>query len=476
MPQTMQNDSILLASRVTPSQRQLEWQQLEFYAFCHFGTNTFTGKEWGDGNAAPSLFAPKCLDAEQWVKEIKNAGMRALLLTCKHHDGFCLWPSKYTDYSVKNSPFRNGNGDVVKEVSDACRKYGIKFGVYLSPWDRHEKSYGKGAEYDDYFVNQLTELAENYGEIFCFWFDGACGEGKNGKKQVYDWNRYFALIREKQPNAVISICGTDVRWCGNEAGKYRSAEWSVVPSFVGNQQYTAERSQQTDDKDFAKQINGTANDLGSRNAINGVRDFIWYPCETDVSIRPGWFYHKSQDFRVKSVKKLMDIYYGTVGGNSALLLNIPPDKNGLISKYDVRVLRKLGKRLGQEFSENLAVNASVTASSEYGENKASNVISENGFWQCDESDSTPEITLEFDMPVKIDKAVLCENIETGQQIESFEIFADTADGFKKIGSGETVGAKRICCFKPIKTRRIKVKITSYRRIATIKQIELYCKN
>lgn len=475
MPQTMQNDSILLASRVTPSQRQLEWQQLEFYAFCHFGTNTFTGKEWGDGNAAPSLFAPKCLDAEQWVKEIKNAGMKALLLTCKHHDGFCLWPSKYTDYSVKNSPFRNGNGDVVKEVSDACRKYGIKFGVYLSPWDRHEKSYGKGAEYDDYFVNQLTELAENYGEVFCFWFDGACGEGKNGKKQVYDWNRYFALIREKQPNAVISICGTDVRWCGNEAGKYRSAEWSVVPSFVGNQQYTAERSQQTDDKDFAKQINGTANDLGSRNAIDGVRDFIWYPCETDVSIRPGWFYHKSQDFRVKSVKKLMDIYYGTVGGNSALLLNIPPDKNGLISKYDVRVLRKLGKRLRQEFAENLAVNASVTASSEYGENTASNVISENGFWQCDENDTNSEITLEFDIPVKIDKAVLHENIETGQQIESFEIYADTADGFKKIASGETVGAKRICCFKPIKTRRIKVKITSYRRIATIKQIELYCK-
>ena len=475
MPQTMQNNSVCLASKVTPSQRQLQWQKLEFYAFCHFGTNTFTGKEWGDGNAAPSLFNPKHLDAEQWVKEIKNAGMRALILTCKHHDGFCLWPSKFTDYSVKSSPFRNGQGDIVKEVSDACKKHGIKFGVYLSPWDRHEKTYGTGAEYDSYFVNQLTELAENYGEIFCFWFDGACGEGKNGKKQVYDWDKYFAVIREKQPNAVISICGTDVRWCGNEAGKYRSAEWSVVPSYIGDQKYTAENSQQVDEN-FAKRVKGTDEDLGSRSAIDGVRDFIWYPCETDVSIRPGWFYHKSQDFKVKSVKKLMDIYYGTVGGNSAFLLNIPPDKNGLISKYDVRVLRKLGKSLRQEFSENLAVSASVSASSENGENKALNVLSADGFWQCAEEDVTPEITLEFERAVQIDKVVLCENIETGQQIESFEIFAETQNGFEKIGSGETVGAKRICRFSPIKARKIKVKITSYRRIATLKQIELYCKS
>ena len=191
LPQTMQNESVVLASKVTPSQRQLEWQNLEFYAFCHFGTNTFLNREWGDGNASPSSFNPKKLDADQWVKEIQNAGMRALILTCKHHDGFCLWQSAFTDYSVKNSPFRNGKGDVVKEVSDACKKYGIKFGVYLSPWDRHEKTYGTGKEYNDYFVNQLTELSENYGDIFCFWFDGACGEGKNGKKQVYDWERYF---------------------------------------------------------------------------------------------------------------------------------------------------------------------------------------------------------------------------------------------------------------------------------------------
>lgn len=474
MPQTMQNESVLLASRVTPSKNQLEWQKLEFYAFCHFGTNTFLGREWGDGKAAPSSFAPKCLDAEQWVREIKNAGMRALILTCKHHDGFCLWQSKYTDYSVKNSPFRNGNGDVVKEVSDACRKYGIKFGVYLSPWDRHEQSYGTGEQYNDYFVNQLTELSENYGEIFCFWFDGACGEGKNGKKQVYDWDRYFATIREKQPNAVISICGPDVRWCGNEAGKYRSAEWSVVPSGIANQDYTAENSQHEDNSNFRKR-EATDEDLGSRKAIDGESSFIWYPCETDVSIRPGWFFHKSQNLRVKPLKKLMNIYFGTVGGNSSLLLNIPPDKNGLLSKYDVRRLRQLGDELRSEFPENLALSASASASSENGENTALNVISENGYWQCGKGDEAPEITLEFKEKIKIDKAVLCENIETGQQIESFLIFADCGNGFEEICGGETVGAKRICRFKPIKAQKIKIKITSYRRIATLKKIELYCK-
>lgn len=468
LPQIMQNESVVLASKVTPSQRQLEWQNLEFYAFCHFGTNTFLNREWGDGNASPSSFNPKKLDAEQWVKEIKNAGMRALILTCKHHDGFCLWQSAFTDYSVKNSPFRNGKGDVVKEVSDACKKYGIKFGVYLSPWDRHEKTYGTGKEYNDYFVNQLTELSENYGDIFCFWFDGACGEGKNGKKQVYDWERYFSVIREKQPNAVISICGPDVRWCGNEAGKYRSAEWSVVPSGVANQDYTAENSQHEDNSTFRKR-EATDKDLGSREAIKGESSFIWYPCETDVSIRPGWFFHKSQNFRVKSTKHLMDIYFGTVGGNSAFLLNIPPDKNGLLSKYDVKVLRKLGSRLREEFPKDLTKGASVSASSENGENTASNVLSENGYWQCAEGEKTPEITIELPNSTLIDKVVLCENIATGQQIENFEIYADNI----KIFSGETVGAKRICRFKKREVKTVTVKITSYRRIATLKRVEIY---
>ncbi len=465
-----------LAAEVVPSPRQLEWQKLEMYAFCHFGTNTFTGREWGDGNAPASCFNPKKMDARQWAKEIKNAGLKAIILTCKHHDGFCLWQSDYTDYCMKNSLYQNCNGDIVKEVSDACREYGLKFGVYLSPWDRHEATYGTGEEYNNYFINQLTELATKYGEIFCFWFDGACGEGKNGKKQVYDWTRYFDTIRKLQPNAVINICGPDVRWCGNEAGKSRESEWSVVPIGVSNQDYTAANSQQVDDGKFSKRFEATEIDLGSRTAIKGETQFIWYPAEVDVSIRPGWFYHKREDLRVKSLKKLMQIYWGSVGGNSSLLLNIPPNKDGLISKADVRVLRKFGNELKREFPKNLAINCKATASSQlHDEYKVDNILEENGYWQCAAEDSKPEIIIDFNEPVIADKIVLKENIATGQQIEEFDIYADNGNGFLKICSSTVIGAKRICRFKKQKINRIKIVITSYRVKATINSIELYCK-
>ena len=473
----MQNKkSYEIAAEVIPSLRQLEWQKLEMYAFCHFGTNTFTGREWGDGTASPRVFNPKKLDARQWAREIKNAGMKAIILTCKHHDGFCLWPSEYTDYSVKNSPYKNGNGDVVREVSDACREYGLKFGVYLSPWDRHEKSYGTGEEYNTYFKNQLTELATNYGDVFCFWFDGACGEGENGKKQVYDWNSYFALIRELQPNAVINICGPDVRWCGNEAGKSRESEWSVVPYYVSNQDYVAEHSQQEDTPEFAKNVDAKTQDLGSREFIDGIKEFIWYPAEVDVSIRPGWFYHRREDFKVKSLKKLMKIYWGSVGGNSSLLLNIPPDKNGLLAKADVRALRKFGDELRKEFPENILKDCVVSASSQIAdEHNANNIITENGFWQCGVGDTQPEIVINFNSPVIADKIVLKENIATGQQIESFDVYGDSGDGYEKLCSSTVIGAKRICRFKKQKLNSLKIVITSYRVKATLDKIELYCK-
>ena len=473
----MQNKkSYEIAAEVIPSLRQLEWQKLEMYAFCHFGTNTFTGREWGDGTAPTTIFNPEKLDAGQWAKEIKNAGMKAIILTCKHHDGFCLWPSEYTDYCVKNSPYKSGKGDVVKEVSDACREYGLKFGVYLSPWDRHESTYGTGEEYNTYFKNQLTELATKYGDIFCFWFDGACGEGKNGKKQVYDWNSYFALIRELQPNAVINICGSDVRWCGNEAGKSRESEWSVVPYYVSNQDYVAEHSQQEDNPEFAKRVEATTQDLGSRKAIEGCKDFIWYPAEVDVSIRPGWFYHKREDFKVKSLKKLMKIYWGSVGGNSSLLLNIPPDKNGLLAKADVRALRKFGKELRSEFPEDLMKDCVVVASSQLNEEcNVNNISTENGYWQCGEGDVNPEIEITFNTPIVANKIVLKENIATGQQIESFDIYADNGKEYKKLCSSTVIGAKRICRFKKQKINRLKIVITSYRVKATINKVELYCK-
>lgn len=473
----MQNKkSYEIAAEVVPSLRQLEWQKLEMYAFCHFGTNTFTGREWGDGTAPASIFNPKKLDARQWAREIKNAGMKAIILTCKHHDGFCLWQSDYTDYCMKNSPYKNGKGDIAKEVSDACREYGLKFGVYLSPWDRHEATYGTGEEYNTYFKNQLTELATKYGDIFCFWFDGACGEGKNGKKQVYDWNSYFALIRDLQPNAVINICGPDVRWCGNEAGKSRESEWSVVPAFVGNQDYTAEHSQQEDTPEFAKNVDAKTQDLGSREFIDGIKDFIWYPAEVDVSIRPGWFYHKREDFKVKSLKKLMQIYWGSVGGNSSLLLNIPPNKQGLLAKADVRALRKFGNELRKEFPDNLMKDCVVNTSSQIDdERNANNIITENGYWQCGENDEKPTIEITFNSPIVADKIVLKENIATGQQIESFEVFADSGNGYEKICSSTIIGAKRICRFKKQKINKIKIVITAYRVKATLNKVELYCR-
>lgn len=476
MQQTMQNKkSYELAAEVIPSQRQLEWQKLEMYAFCHFGTNTFTDREWGDGTAPTSVFNPDGLDARQWAKAVKEGGLKAIILTCKHHDGFCLWPSEYTDYSVKNSPYKNGNGDVVKEVADACREYGLKFGVYLSPWDRHEATYGSGEEYNKYFMSQLRELATNYGDIFCFWFDGACGEGKNGKKQIYDWNSYFSLIRELQPNSVINICGPDVRWCGNEAGKSRKSEWSVVPYYVSNQDYVAEHSQQEDNSEFSKKIDATTQDLGSRKAIEGCKDFIWYPSEVDVSIRKGWFYHKNEDSTVKSLNKLMKIYWGSVGGNSSLLLNIPPDNHGLFADADVAALKSFGERIKKEFPENLIENCSVTASSGLEGRGAEKLFVDGEYWQCGDGDAKPEIVLEFSKPVVADKLVLKENIATGQQIESFELYKRGFFGWKRIYKGTVIGAKRICRFKRTKLSSLKVVITSYRVKATLNSIELYCK-
>ena len=322
--------------KAIPSERQLTYEKMEFFCFIHFTVNTFTGSEWGDGKEDVSIFNPTELDARQWVKTAKDAGMKGLILTCKHHDGFCLWPSKYTEHSVKNSPYKNGNGDIVREVSEACKEFGLKFGVYLSPWDRNNSSYGKGKEYDDYYVNQLIELLTEYGELYTIWLDGACGEGANGKIQKYDWNRYYKVMRELQPNAVISISGPDVRWCGNEAGEVRESEWSVVAKDMTDPSITAELSQHEDNEEFRdRPLDETQSDLGSRERLKNEKELVWYPAETDVSIRPGWFYHEEEDDKVRSFENLKDIYLKSVGGNTTLLLNIPPMKNGKIHEKDM---------------------------------------------------------------------------------------------------------------------------------------------
>ena len=471
-------DLIKRAAAVVPSDRQLKWQEMEFYAFAHFGINTFSGKnghEWGVGSEDPKLFNPTDFDADQWVAAIKSARMTGLLLTAKHHDGFCLWPSEFTDHCVKNSPWRGGKGDVVREVSDACRRGGIKFGVYLSPWDRHEKAYGTGKAYDDYYCNQLHELLTNYGELFCVWFDGACGEGPNGKKQVYDWERYYALIRELQPEAVISVCGPDVRWCGNEAGKCRESEWSVVPSTLMDVERIAADSQQEDDSNFAKK-DSTDSDLGSREAIAGAKKLIWFPAEVDTSIRPGWFYHKNQDRKVRSLKKLLKIYYNSVGANATLLLNIPPDQRGRFADPDVKRLREIGDALRSAFRENLAANAKASASSEADEaHAAQKALStdKDEYWRAVDDAEQAEMIVDLGRPVTFSKVVLGEYLPCGQHIERFTVSIEKHGKWKKVYAATVVGHKRICLLKKTTAQRIKITIDECRTFPTLRKLEVY---
>lgn len=469
-------ESYQIAAEVTPSARQLKWQQTEFYAFCHFGMNTFTDVEWGTGDTPPEVFQPTDFDADQWAKTIKSAGMRGLILTCKHHDGFCLWPSAYTEYSVKNSPFRDGQGDVVKEVADACKTHGLQFGIYLSPWDRHEPTYGQGEPYNTYYKNQLRELLTNYGELFCIWLDGACGEGKNGKVQKYDWQRYYAVMRALQPNAAICISGPDVRWIGNEAGVCRESEWSVVPSWLAINEYTAAKSQKTDDKRFAKKHNAMVLDLGSRKAIRGETELIWYPAEVDVSIRPGWFYHASQDNKVKSVEKLFDIYLHSVGANASLLLNVPPDKTGRIHAEDAMALDSFGRLLKREFSTELLGNGRASATSEVDtEHEAGNVLkADDSFWQAAPDEEHPEMILDFGEETAFDSVILQENIATGQQIEAFDLYIQKHERWKRVGKYTVIGYKRICRFqKTMRARKIRLVIRSHRGKATLLRVCAY---
>ncbi|TLS54292.1 alpha-L-fucosidase [Paenibacillus antri] len=470
-------ESIEAAARVAPSERQLAWQELEFYAFIHFTVNTFTDREWGAGDEDPAIFDPKELNADQWVEAVKSAGMRGLILTCKHHDGFCLWPSRYTNHTVASSPWRNGEGDVVKEVADACRRGGIRFGVYVSPWDRHEPSYGDSPAYNDFFKHQLRELLTNYGDLFCVWFDGACGEGPNGKRQVYDWDGYYALIRELQPGAVISVCGPDVRWCGNEAGHTRASEWSVVPAPLQDNEKIQERSQQADDREFAKRVDTMDADLGSRDVIAGHDRLIWYPAEVNTSIRPGWFYHAAEDDQVKSLEELLRVYYGSVGGNGSFLLNVPPDPRGLVHERDAARLKELGDALRATFRHNLAAGANARATEEADEAHAAGRATEANretFWRPREGTERAAIEVELPEVRTFDHIVLMEHIRSGQRIERFSLeYADGAE-WKELTRGTIVGYKRICRFPPVTARNIRLTIEESRWCPTISAFEVYC--
>lgn len=441
------------ASNVVPSERQLNWFETEFYGFVHFGINTFTDKEWGDGTESPSIFNPEKFDAEKIVEIFKDAGMKGLVITAKHHDGFCLWPSKFTEHSIKNSPYKNGNGDIVGELAAACKKAKFKFGFYLSPWDRNSKLYGTD-EYNTYYKNQLMELLTGYGEIFHIWFDGACGEGPNGKIQEYDFPGYIELIRKYQPNATIfNDHGPDVRWCGNESGQARHSEWAVVPHELA---FLAKK--QTDGSLIdgeLKYIYNTDAEIGSLTNIMYSKGLSFCPGEVDMSIRPGWFYHKNEE--PHSLERLWNTYLNTVGANCCFHLNVPPTPDGLIDERDKKRLHQLGEKIRSSFKQNLAENAS--------------------FSDCPEDRNTTQASydLVFEEKTEFNCIVLKEDLSKGQRIENFAIYSKNDFGIWKLQffEGTCVGHKRICTFDMQKSEHIRIVIISARGNVNLEKPAVY---
>ena len=433
-----------MASRLVPTPQQLEWQQMEFTAFLHFGVNTFTGREWGDGTEDPAIFNPTSLDCEQWVRTLKESGFKMAIITAKHHDGFCLWPTKTTRHSVASSSWKDGKGDVVRELRDACKKYGIKFGVYLSPWDRNASCYGDSPAYNQFFIEQLTELLTNYGEVHEVWFDGANGEGPNGKKQIYDWDAILRTIRRLQPKAVTAIMGDDVRWVGNEKGIGRETEWSATALTPGIYPRSGEQNKELG-------IFGKAKDLGGRDIVARATELFWYPSEVDVSIRPGWFYHADQDKQVKSLNHLTDIYFKSVGYNSVLLLNIPPDLRGLINENDVQRLKEFSSYLKKTFARNY-------------------VLKGNEAWH-----GTSGTVRQYDIQkdALVNTFMIQENISKGQRIESFLVEAYKDGSWIHMAEGTTVGYKRLVRFSDTRPERIRVTIRSARGVANVAAVGLF---
>ena len=450
-----------------PSDNHLRWHELEQYAFICFNINTYTDKEWGYGDESPSLFIPSGFDAEQWTKTIKDAGLKGLILICKHHDGFCLWPSRYTEHSVKNSPFRDGKGDVVKEVSDACHRHGLFFGVYLSPWDRNHAQYGT-SEYITYFRNQLAELLSNYGEITEVWFDGANGgdgyyDGAREVRRIdnrtyYDWPNTHALVRKLAPKAVMfSDAGPDIRWCGNERGYAGETNWCTISI------------------DTLYPGQPAINQLLNNGSEDGTS---WVPAEVDVSIRPGWFYHESQDDKVRTPENLFKIYLESVGRGANLLLNMPPDRRCLIHENDVKALMEWKKMIDAAFGNNLAAKAKVTADNYRGKSKqyaAANLTDgdKDTYWATDDGIKTGSLVIDLKKPQKINYITIQEHIQLGQRIKSFNVEVWKNNAWVTAASGTTIGYKRILQLIPVETSKIRINITDAKACPIISNVAVY---
>lgn len=449
-----------------PSARQLQWQGMEFYAFVHFNMNTFTDMEWGTGGESPELFNPTELDCRQWAKVCKDAGMKGIILTAKHHDGFCLWPSVYTEHSVKNSPWKDGKGDVVQELADACREYGLKMGLYLSPWDRNHADYGTDS-YITYYRNQLTELMTSYGEVFEVWFDGANGGtgyygGANEDRRVdrqtyYEWPVTRQIVRELQPDAVMfSDAGPDVRWVGNEAGWAGETNWSLLRRdefYPGSPNY--------------KELTS-----GHENGTH------WVPAEVDVSIRPGWYYHPSEDQKVKSARQLVDIYYNSIGRNASLLLNFPVDRRGLIHEKDVEQLMKMVQEIRSDLKTDLAKGKPAEATNSRGGDGTfgvSNTVDGDPatYWATDDGVTAASLTIDFENETTFNRFLVQEYTPLGQRVKKFSIEAWIEGAWVEIDTQTTIGAKRILRFEEISSSKLRLNILESRASPVISTIAVF---
>lgn len=447
-----------------PTDNQMRWQEMEYYAFVHFSLNTYTDQSWGFGNEDINLFNPKDLDCRQWARICKEAGMKGIIITAKHHCGFCLWPSKYTEYSVKNAPWKNGKGDVVREMADACKEYGLKLGIYLSPWDRNSPVYGK-PEYITYFRNQLTELLTNYGPIFEVWFDGANGGngyygGANETRTIdrtiyYDWKNTYALVRKLQPNIVIWNDGgdrADLRWVGTEEGYVGETNWSMLNA--------------TGDVPWGMLHYGVENGDS------------WVPAEVNTSIRPEWFYHPSEDAKVKTVPQLMEIYYNSIGHNATLLLNFPIMPNGLIHPNDEKAALEFGKAVTASFALNLTGNAKAESSNvrgnaiEFGAAMAIDNTNET-YWTTDDNVTRASLTIDLGKPTLFNRFLAQEYIRLGQRVKAFTVEALIDGSWKEVAKATTIGYKRILRFPCIKATKVRFSITDSKNCPIISNIGIY---
>ena len=450
-----------------PSAAQLAWHEMETNAFIHFTTNTFTNLEWGFGDEKETIFNPTELNAEQWAKTLHDAGFKTMILTCKHHDGFCLWPSKYTEHSVKNSPYKNGNGDVVREASDAAKKYGLHFGIYLSPWDRNNADYGT-PKYIEYYRNQLKELFTNYGKITEMWFDGANGgDGYYGGARetrsingatYYDWPGTIKMIQQMEPDILFfSDAGPSLRWVGNERGVAGETNWNTI----------------TPDTLFAGKAG--IESLLNTGSADGTK---WIPAECDVSIRPGWFYHAFEDSLVKSPEKLFDIYLSSVGRGSTLLLNIPPDRRGLFHENDVNALQGFKELLNKELGNDLAIHSKVTATNYRGNAKKyapANLTDGNKetYWATDDNITSGSFEITLSKSSLIKYIMLQEYIKLGQRVKSFTVEVWKDNAWHTVAEATTIGYKRILKIDPVTTDKIRVTINNAKACPVISNVGVY---